>query len=447
MNFTFSNIGGSVENNPQALVKSAPERLVFWMLVLAPLWWLAGIQPLFYPLFVSFMLVRSFSFDKLTRISIPISIWAWLAMSLMMLWSTLQGVNDVGFTLRLFAASMVTFIKSYWMIFAGLIVPFWCRVRWQVVTRAVSWLSSGFLVTIAIELALLYSGLDRALGIDEGIKTPLAYLAPDSQSLRVFFADVQPFFGIEFPRTALYTADPPILGVCSILCFFICLGETNPCLRNFAIAGSLAGLVLSFSRLAWICFLLALLILGLLQNRLVRQSFLWIASGTAAVCGVLSIAMSELFTNSLSVFHQARQSSSIDRARVISRTLEAWQEAPWFGWGIAREAVKWYIYEIQLGSFSTYAAVLYLHGIVGFCFLIVAMLLTLQQFWLGAIDGNPLHQRAVASLVALYVLLHATPLSWMAVYFWFFFFWLGSIMAATQREPIESWKQLAQRPL
>ncbi|NEQ28466.1 MAG: O-antigen ligase domain-containing protein, partial [Microcoleus sp. SIO2G3] len=97
MNFTFSNTGGSfAESDARALVKSAPEQLIYWMIVLAPIWWLAGVQPLLYPLFVCFLLVRSFSVDKLTRTSVPISVWAWLAMSLVMLWSTLLGLNDIG---------------------------------------------------------------------------------------------------------------------------------------------------------------------------------------------------------------------------------------------------------------------------------------------------------------------------------------------------------------
>jgi hypothetical protein len=87
-----------------------------------------------------------------------------------------------------------------------------------------------------------------------------------------------------------------------------------------------------------------------------------------------------------------------------------------------------------------------LHGIVGFIFFVAALVLTLSSFWGPAVRGNLLCQRAFASLVALYVLCNATPLSWMVVYFWFFFVWLGAILSETQQRTFVSrWEQLTGR--
>jgi hypothetical protein len=130
----------------------------------------------------------------------------------------------------------------------------------------------------------------------------------------------------------------------------------------------------------------------------------------------------------------------------VRKTLEAWQQSPWIGWGIPTLRYKWYIYDVYLGSFSTYAGVLYLHGIVGFIFFIAALGLTLGTFWKPAVGGNLLCQQAFASLMALYVLCNGTPLSWMAVYFWFFFVWLGAILSETQQPTFVSrWEQLTGR--
>jgi len=311
-----------------------------------------------------------------------------------------------------------------------MVLPFWHCLRVSVITRAVAWMTTGYLVTIAIEVVMLVLKIGGA-----GFLPPLARVIPgDKQSLLVTFAEYQPFFHISLPRTVLYTPDPPILGVCALLCFFICLGETDRRLRKFALAGCLVAVLISFSRLAWICLPLALLITAYFRSTLARQGSLWGVSFTSLLCGFLGMTFDELLKTPLEIFNGARASSTTDRELVVRKTLEAWQESPWLGWGIAQGSVRWYIYDITLGSFSTYAAVLYLHGIIGFIFFMAAMILTLGSFWTPAVRGNPLCKRALASLVALYVLCNATALSWMTVYLWFFFVWLGAILSEVQQE-------------
>lgn len=420
---------------------SQTERVVYWTIVLTPLWWLFGIQPLFYPAVITVLLAINFDIDNVLRRLLPACIWAWLGMALVMLWTAMLGINSMGFSFQAVAAALVTFFKSYFLIFECLALPFWSKVRVSVVTRAVSWMATGYLVTIFIEMVLL------AGGITGSIVPPLARLTPgDKGSLRIILASVQSFFGIPLPRTVLYTPDPPILGICAVVCLFICLGETNRRLRYISMAGCLCALLLSFSRLAWICLPLALLISTLFRSPLVRQFFLWTASLTFLLCAILGLTFKELLTKPVETFNEARSSSSAERATVVRKTLEAWQQEPWLGWGVIRGAAWLYddVY-MGLGSFSTYAAVLYLHGIVGFIFLILAMFLTLLAFYSSAMRGNLFCQRAFACLLALYLQCNATPLSWMTVNIWFFFLWLGAIIYETQKDNLSvfSWDQLS----
>ncbi|MEP0917149.1 O-antigen ligase family protein [Leptolyngbya sp. DQ-M1] len=427
---------------PEMSPLSRSERVIYWTIILTPLWWLLGIQPLFYPALVIGLLAIHFSLDHLIQKSLPNYVWAWLAMSIAMLWTAALGIDDMGFDLMVAAAAVVTFAKSYFLIFACLALPFFNRLRVEIVTRAIAWMSAGYLVTISIQVAMLILNIGG-----DGYTPPLARLLPgDKGSLRVMFADLAPFFGVPLPRTVLYTPDPPILGLCSLLCFLICLGERDQQLRRFALLGAVAGLTVSASRSAWICLPIALLVGACLESGLFRQLSLWSMTATLMGCSIFGLTIEELLRKPAEGFTQVRASSSQERAIVVRETLEAWQQSPWIGWGVIRG--KAHLYEdvyITLGSFSTYAAVLYLNGIVGFIALIAAMLLTLFAAYATAIRGSANCKWAFAGLIALYIACNATPLSWMAVNLWFFFVWLGAVLceAECQHVRFTSWDQLS----
>lgn len=421
---------------------SRTEWVVYWTAVLAPVWWLLGLQVLLYPAVVAALLVAAFGLDKLLDESPPVCVWLWLAMAIVMLWTAALGLESVGFSLRKVAAQGVTFFKSYFLIFACLALPFWSRLRVRVITRAVAWMATGYLVATALEMVLLTAG------IRGGFMPPLARLIPgDVKSLQVFFAKLSPFFGLPLPRTALYTPDPPILGVCAVCCAFICLGETDRRLRSWSMAGCLCALVFCFSRSALIVLPLALLVHISFRSNLARQVSLWGTSLVSLLCGTLGLTPGQLAELPLRTFNSARAASSVDRALVVRKTLEAWQASPWVGWGIIQGSVHWHTREVALGSFSTYAAVLYLHGIVGFIVFIAALVLTLWAFYRPAVRGDSQASRAFASLIALYLLCYATPLSWMAVYLWFYFVWLGAVLQESQQHKVaeSSWEQLSAR--
>ena len=424
-------------------VKSFAERVIYWTIILTPLWWLLGIQTICYPLVSIFLLTAGLKLNKLIKESLPICNWAWLGMVLAALWTNLLGLEPIGFPTLKTAATFFTLFKGYLMIFACMTLPFWHRIRVEIITRAISWMATSYLVTLFIQLLILF-----VLGPQEHFLPPLARLIPGEKvSLMVKFATIRPFFGIPLPRTDLYTPDPPILGVCGLLCFFICLGESNQKLRKFAVLGSFVSLIISQSRLAWVCFPLVWLIIYCFRSGLARQAYLWVISLISLFAAAFSLSLQDLIASPLATFNSARPESSKDREYVINATIDAWKESPWVGWGIMDQTVTWGngAFELPLGTFSSYAKVLYIHGIFGFVFFVFALVSTLYSFWQPAIRGNPICQRAFSSLIALYLLLHATNLTWMAIYFWFFFIWLGAILSEVQKQimNVDEWKQLS----
>lgn len=419
------------------------EQVIYWTIILTPVWWFLGIQPIVYPVISALLLVAGLHIDKLVKKSLPICNLAWLAMTFAALWTNILGLEQIGFDTLKTAATLFTLFKGYFMIFACMTISFWHSVRIKVVTRAVSWMAVSFIVVLAIQLLILL-----ALGPQEPLLPPLARLIPgDKSSLKVSFAIIQPFFGIPLPRTDLYTADPPILGVCALLCFFICLGESNKRLRNFALTGSLLALIISQSRLAWVCFPLVFVIIACFRSGLARQGSLWVASFASLFCAVLGLALQDLINAPLATFNSARADSSKDREYVVNATIDAWKDSPWVGWGIMERTVTWGngAFELPLGTFSSYAQVLYVHGLFGFIFFAIALISTVCSFWEPSVRGNRNCQKAFACLVALYLLCQATNLTWMAIYIWFFFLWLGSILSDVQQQRLKvmTWEQLS----
>jgi hypothetical protein len=415
--------------------KTAPlsltEQIVFWTIVLAPIWWLTGVQTLLYPGVVLGLVVMNLHWTKLYDLRLSKAAWGWLAMTLTMLWTAMLGLNRVGYDPIQVTAILVTLFKSYLLLLSCLVLPCLTPIRLMVVTRAVVWYAIGALAVLLIELVLLV--VLRNGGMDQFLPIFARLIPGDKVTLIIHLASFQEFFGFLLPRTGLYTPDAPILGVCSIMFFLVCLGESKPWLRWTSLTGCLAMLLISQSRLAWVTFPIALFLLSLFRQDIFRQGILWFAASVSLVCTVLGQSMGEFITRPLDMFNSGRPESSRDRAMVIQATIEAWQQRPWFGWGTIQGTVKWYTYEVALGSFSTYPAVLYMHGIFGFCVFVLAMVLTVTSAWPGAISGRVEHQRAVIGLLALYFLCNATPLSWMLSNFWSFFLWLGVLIAPQQR--------------
>jgi O-antigen ligase len=283
-------------------------------------------------------------------------------------------------------------------------------------------------------------------GPQPAILPPLAKAIPgDKLSMMVKFAVFQPFFGIPLARTELYTADPPILGVCALLGFFICFGETDRRLRRYSLAGCTATLIIAQSRLAWVCFPISVLIVRCFRNGFARQGFLWVSTFVCFLSALIGMKVTDLLDKPMETFNGARADSSKDRELVVIATIEAWKESPWIGWGIVERSISWGNgeFELPLGTFSSYAQVLYLHGLFGFVFFIGALVATVWCFWKPARQGNIQAQRAIASLVALYFLCQATNLTWMIVYFWYYFLWLGAILAESYPQRISTWQELS----
>jgi hypothetical protein len=410
---------------------SYTEAAIYWTALLTPVWWLLGVQVLLYPAVVITLLGAGFSVDKLAKTALPLSSWAWFAMALTMLMTTVLAFESVGFVQV--ATLTVALLKGYFLIFASLALPFFQPLRSAVITRAVAWMAASHTLFLAITTTLWLLQIP-------GINKPLlASILPGDSAFALNLAGSEKFLGLTLPRISGYTPDPPILGTCAVLCFFICLGESNRWLRQAALTGSVLGLIFSFGRTAWLALPIAIIVNLLFRLAILPQIALGGAAIASFIWGLSGTNVEEFLQGGVTQFNQVRESgasSSETRTKVISRTLELWQESPWTGWGFIQHQVNLYDNTFMPATtFSTYAAVLYLHGAVGFAVFLLAMLATLWDVYEPSRCGDALAARACSSLIALYLMLGTTTLSWMAPFLWFFFVWLGTVIRETTLSP------------
>ncbi|NJM47795.1 MAG: hypothetical protein HC860_17835 [Alkalinema sp. RU_4_3] len=66
---------------------------------------------------------------------------------------------------------------------------------------------------------------------------------------------------------------------------------------------------------------------------------------------------------------------------------------------------------------------------VGFGIFILTLLATVWDFAQLALQKNLEATRGLAALLALFLLLEGLPMTWISVYFWYFYLWLGIILA------------------
>jgi O-antigen ligase len=412
---------------------SYTEAAIYWTALLTPLWWLLGVQVFLYPAVVVTLLGAGLSVDKLAKTPLPLSTWAWFAMSLAMLMTTVLAFDRAN--LVQVATLTVALLKGYFLIFASLALPFFQPLRSAVITRAVAWMTASYTPFLAITTALWL------FNIQGDGKPLLASILPGDSAFALNLVGGEKFLGLTMPRISGYTPDPPILGTCAVLCFFICLGESNRWLRYSALLGSILGLIFSFGRTAWLAFPIAIVVYLLFRLAIIPQMVLGAAAVASFIGGLFWMRLEELFQGGTAQFNQARESgtsSSITRSKVVNRTLELWQESPWTGWGFIQHQV--HLYEkayMPATTFSTYAAVLYLHGVVGFVVFLLAMLATLWDVFEPSLRGDALAARACGSLIALYLMLGTTTLSWMAPFLWFFFVWLGTVIREATLPPLQ----------
>ena len=205
-------------------------------------------------------------------------------------------------------------------------------------------------------------------------------------------------FGIRFGRPrSFFTYPNPFAGYLVLTLPLLVYGATRQTnrLRRWLWIGlaALAGstLIITTSRAGIVSCLVAVFFVR--QRLAARWRFLIYA---ALVCALLvgvgvvleySLTQDSLFQWGESLV-TARGKSHLTRLTVYEATFRSWLERPLFGWGTQRTPTAGGLTPNYppLGSHSTYIAVLYRHGLVGFAIFALMIAAVIQQLYRRGLD-------------------------------------------------------------
>ena len=183
-------------------------------------------------------------------------------------------------------------------------------------------------------------------------------------------------------RFLLFTPWGPALGLVGCIFFFYALEEKTPIWKWLGIIGSLAMLVTSVSRGAYLFLPVTIAIVWAIRNLSFIQ--LQLSLGTSFFLGGLgSTLLLDRFQEAFGGIKSARKSSSQLRAELERVAFDRWTDSPFFGHGKSIPGPD-FLKNMPIGSHHTWIGLLFTQGMIGFCLFFILLVWTLIDFSLKA---------------------------------------------------------------
>ncbi|WP_218081562.1 O-antigen ligase family protein [Anthocerotibacter panamensis] len=335
------------------------ERILFWSIVLVPLWWILGIQIVVFPLVGWYLFIRSLRRPYQVPLLLGWNFW-WLyigAWSLSLLVNLVSGGAELG--------RSITTLGSIFGVWA-LIVILWSAmrrlgIRYQVVIRAVCVL--GLCQLLAVVVGESYLKLTGSLlQTDSLLVTLFPALPRGFLKAQLYYLDQVGWDLDRVPRLISFYYWSPIAGTMSAFICAAALSERNRLWQVLALLGGLTTAWYAAARVGQVALVLGVIVAVLLMGGLGRKILL---------AGILPVALGapRIIQALVSYFFEYRSDSGKLRNLLYERTYEAFLDSPLLGYGThGRDEVL----VLPLGSHSQIYSTLYQTGVLGTVILVLA---------------------------------------------------------------------------
>lgn len=375
---------GAKHQNISAKPQNLEEKLIYYTIVWTYGLYFLGAQFVWIPILAFFLTFRLcqklWQQNRQTplaeRISIPVTVWVWIAAMLVMELALIMAHVDFNMgPTKIVFTTVNSWARTWWLMALFPLVG--ClKIRPQVICRAACILCLQSLV-FAILCYLLY-----LLHIPD-----ISYFSP----LKIFKGSASYYAvdmyvvgegGTQF-RLQLFTNFANTLGLVGCVYFWVASYEANKRWRWIGMVGAAAMVIGSGSRLTMLALGVVPIATWFLTN------FSWpmqIAAGFISFfAGILApqiiMFLEDLYFNTIKSY---RSGSERVRSQLKLVALERWQEAPIWGHGIVAETGPKTTESMPIGSHEQWTDLLYVRGIVGFVAFLFAMLWTLSNLLIKA---------------------------------------------------------------
>ncbi|MEP2987853.1 MAG: O-antigen ligase domain-containing protein [Parasphingorhabdus sp.] len=250
-------------------------------------------------------------------------------------------------------------------IFAGAILP----IRPSIIYRSVCRMGQYTIFLLPIFLAAPFIGLPDTLWV-----SPLKIVGGSgSEYFATILYTLEPGSGA--PRWQFFAPWSPAAGMMGLAYFLCALQEKDRRWKTWGIAGALAIILLSQSRLAFV----GLLLIGPLPylfQQITKPAIWFLALPTVLVLGWFAIDIFDAFSAAQTEFASARADSTRVRSTLGRIALERWEaEAYWFGHGIVERGPHLVEY-MPIGSHHSWYGLLFVKGLLGMMALAMPMIIS-----------------------------------------------------------------------
>ena len=433
---------GNTAIKPQNL----PEKVVWYYLTGTFVAYYLGLQFLLTPLlgyFLLFLLLKQLwqqtdETPASEKIVISPSVWVWV-IAMLMIEVTIV-ISHINFNLGLTQIIRTSVGWSrQWALLALFPLAGHLKIRPQIIYRAVCILAPQCLVVVAVDTL---AALVRLPVIS--FFSPFKILGGGNALWEVEFFSNAIMRRNDFK---LFAGWPTILGMISVIYVYCAWQETDPKWRRIGVFTYLFLIFASQTRTAIACLIITFVLWQVL-NYWSHPRLLFVAAFSCSFIGILLPKLTDWFNVLKDFVENFRGKDSADsgqlRGYINRMTLARWQsDAPIWGHGVIAEFGEGprITQGIPLGTHSTWFAILYNHGLVGFMSLLIAFLYSFFHLFIKSIKHRDATTAKIGlmTLIVLAVFGFTEPIQVWAYVYWSLLLMLGIALSNRSTVADELW--------
>jgi hypothetical protein len=355
--------------------RTLPENLCFWTYVLT--WPLYGIGALFLvgPALAWILLILiglaaylgpAIRQDLSLTGDIPNVVMVWIIGMFVMLVALWAGHINWDLGMGQTIKSTIGWAKGWAMIPIFMLAGAMMQIRREILIRGQN------IVGLVTVLLFPFMFISKSVGLPSRLfVSPLqATGGPGPEYFSIYLYTIDP--ETMTPRWQFYAPWSPFAGLLGVVMVIFALEDRDRFWRYAGVAGGLAMIFFSKSRMSLVGLAACIIIPRLMP--LLKRHHSWLGLATvASAMAVLGQAAVALVKDGVEGFTKARVSSSRVRSTIQSIGYHRWQtEAPWFGHGTIERGPH-IVEHMPIGSHHTWYGLLFVKGFVGFTSLLVPM--------------------------------------------------------------------------